>query len=731
MIRRSCTAVAVLVIAFSVARHAPAAGPRVLAEGKQPSDVRLQPPKDLNGYFPLVVPNSKEEWNERAEFVRRQIMVSQGIWPLPERTPLSAVVHGKLDRGDYTVEKVYFESVQGFFVTGNLYRPKNASGKTPGVLFPHGHWNDGRFIDIGRQAVRREIVIGSERFEEGGRSLLQSLPVQCARMGCVCFHYDMIGYADSQQLSFALGHRFRDQRPEMNSAENWGLFSPQAEAHLQSIMGLQTWGSVRALDFLLSLPEIDSTRIAVTGASGGGTQTMLLAGIDPRVTASFPAVMVSTAMQGGCTCENASLLRVETGNIEFAGLFAPKPQGMTAANDWTKEMATKGFPELQALYKLLGAEKNVQLVNNIHFGHNYNYVNRSAFYAFLNKHFKLGLEEPVVEEDYTRLTRDEMTVFDVAHPRPEGGDAFERKLCHTLHEMSQAQLAALAPKDAASLAKWLEVIGGAAEAIVGRGMPAASDLEFEKTDESASGDVIRFAGLLKNKSRGEELPLAFWHPKNWNGRAVIWLSEQGKSAIFADDGGPAPGVKQLLEAGISVVGVDLLFQGEFLTAGEPATKNRRVRNERQFAGYTYGYNHTLLAQRAHDVLSAVAFVKNHHDAPKSVELIALDGTAPIAAVALSQCGGAVDRAALDTRGFRFGKLNDYLDAAFLPGGAKYGDLPGFLSLAAPARLWLAGETAESAALTKAAYAASGKSDSLSFAGQPDDATAAAIAWLLK
>ena len=710
--------------ALNVERSAWAAGPRVLPEGKQPNDVRLQPPKDLNGYFPLSVPPSREEWNKRAEAVRRQIMVSQGIWPPPEKTSLNAVVHGKIDRGDYTVEKVYFESVPGFFVTGNLYRPKNASGKSPGVLFPHGHWNDGRFIDIGRQAVRREIVIGSERFEEGGRSLLQALPVQCARMGCICFHYDMIGYADSQQLSFQLGHRFARQRPEMNSPENWGLYSPQAEAHLQSIMGLQTWGSVRALDFLLGLPEVDSTRIAVTGASGGGTQTMLLAGIDPRVTASFPAVMVSTAMQGGCTCENASLLRINTGNIEFAGLFAPKPQGMTAANDWTKEMATKGFPELQALYKLLGAEKNVQLVNNIHFGHNYNYVNRSAFYAFLNKHFKLGLEEPVVEEDYQRLTRDEMTVFDVAHPQPPGGDEFERKLCRTLHEMSQQQLAAAQPKDAASLAKWREVVGGAADTIVGRGLPEANELEFEKTDEKAMGELIRFAGLLNNKARGEELPLAFWHPKNWNGRTVIWLSEQGKSALFADDGSPPADVKRLLDAGISVAGVDLLFTGEFATDGQPA-KNRTVRNERQFAGYTYGYNHPLLIQRAHDVLSVVTFVKNHEQAPKSVEIVALDGTAPIAAVALSQCGGAIDRAALDTRGFRFGKLTDYLDANFLPGGAKYGDLPGFLSLAGPTKLWLAGETAESVALIKAAYQAAGAADSVSF-GKPVEA----VEWIL-
>ena len=105
-------------------------------------------------------------------------------------------------------------------------------------------------------------------------------------------------------------------------------------------MGLQTWNSVRALDFLASLPDVDPKQLGMTGASGGGTQTFMLAAIDDRLAAAFPAVMVSTGMQGGCVCENCSLLRVDTGNVEIAGLFAPKPQAMSAANDWTKEMMT-------------------------------------------------------------------------------------------------------------------------------------------------------------------------------------------------------------------------------------------------------------------------------------------------------------------------------------------------------------------------------------------------------
>src|SRR5262249_43988215 len=163
-----------------------------------------------------------------------------------------------------------------------------------------------------------------------------------------------------------------------------------------SFMGLQTWNSIRALDFLLSLPGVDPKRIGVTGASGGGTQTFLLCAVDDRPTVAFPAVMVSTAMQGGCICENCSYLRVGTGNIELAGLSAPKPLFMSAANDWTKDIETKGLPELKALYKLYNAEDKVA-AKHAPFPHNYNEVSREWMYNWFNKHLQLGQPDPVVE----------------------------------------------------------------------------------------------------------------------------------------------------------------------------------------------------------------------------------------------------------------------------------------------------------------------------------------------
>src|SRR6266702_745170 len=199
-----------LCLALSIAATADvaAAAPRVLLEGKLPNDIRLEPLKDLDGYFPFAPPASKAAWETRAERVRRQILISQGLWPMPTKTPLNPVIHGKIDRGEYTVEKVYFESAPGFFVTGNLYRPKNVSGKAPGVLFAHGHWADARLTESTDAELRRELADGEERFEQGGRSRFQSICVQLARMGCVALEWGVLGNSDSQQLSMELAAKF-------------------------------------------------------------------------------------------------------------------------------------------------------------------------------------------------------------------------------------------------------------------------------------------------------------------------------------------------------------------------------------------------------------------------------------------------------------------------------------------------------------------------------------------
>ena len=240
---------------------------RVYKEGQQPNDVRLQAPKDLNGYFPFEVPPGKAAWEQRANELRQRVLVATGLWPAPEKTPLNAVIHGKVERPGFTVEKVYFESVPGHFVTGLLFRPADGKSgvKRPAVLCPHGH--GGRLQDYGEQAIRQLIADGAERFEKSGRYPKLARCAQLARMGCVTFIFDMLGYADSSQISYQLAHRFTERRPEFEGQESWGLFSTQAELRLQSIMGIQTWNSIRCLDFLEQLPDVVVQRLAVTGAT--------------------------------------------------------------------------------------------------------------------------------------------------------------------------------------------------------------------------------------------------------------------------------------------------------------------------------------------------------------------------------------------------------------------------------------------------------------------------------
>lgn len=690
-------------------------------------DIRLQPLKDLNGYFPFKPPASVGEWEPRKEYVRRQILVAAGLWPMPTKTPLNAVIHGRIDCGQYTVEKVYFESAPGLFVTGNLYRPKNVQGKVPGVMFAHGHRENARLHLTPEETLRKSIADGGERFENAGRSTYQSQCRQLALMGCVVWQWDMLGDSDSIQLSRPLVHGFAKQRPEMNTVANWGLYSPQAEAHCQNILGLQTLNAVRGLDFLLSLPEVDPQRTAVTGASGGGTQTMLLAAIDDRIQLSFPVVMVSTAMQGGCTCENASLLRVNTGNVEFAALFAPKPQGMNSADDWTKEMATKGFPELQQLYAAYGKKNNVFLQRGEHFPHNYNAVTRSAFYTFLNKHFQLGFPAPVIEQDFDPLPPEQLTVWDDQHPAPKAADPdFERQLLAWFTEDAHRQMLA-----AAATREGLQtVVRPAVEVLIGRTLAKAGDVEWKLEDEQDRGQWLEKTGILLNTTYGEELKAVWLCPKQWNGRVVVWLDDQGTSSLRSGDGEVKPAVLKLVQAGAAVMGAELLFQG-----GEPIEQTRVVANPREFAGYTFGYNHTLFAQRTHDVLSIVSLLRHANAGPcpqpKSVAIAGWRSTGPLVAAAGALAGNAIDRTAVDTQGFRFGKLLDYRDPMFLPGGAKYLDLPGLLALHAPRPLWLAGEGQEPAIIT-AAYREDSQTENLAtFSDEAAQQEAAAAEWLLK
>src|ERR1051325_11004532 len=304
------------------------------------------PPKDLNTprTFPTIT--SRKEWQARARDIREQVLVSCGLWPMPEKTPLNARIFGKIERDGYSIEKVYFEALPGYYVGGNLYRPRGqGKGPFPGILNPHGHWAQGRLADTKDGSVVARCI-------------------GFARHGMGASAYDMHGFNDTHfagaptDRPFYEIHRQFGARP---ADQLWNI----------SLMGLQNWNSIRALDFLAGLPDVDRKRLACTGASGGGTQTYMLGPIDDRLAAQAPVVMVSHTMQGGCSCENAPGLRVEYSNMEIAAAAAPRPQLLVAATgDWTKDTLTVEGPALAHIYELLKAPSHLRYVR-FDFGHNY------------------------------------------------------------------------------------------------------------------------------------------------------------------------------------------------------------------------------------------------------------------------------------------------------------------------------------------------------------------------
>lgn len=700
---------------------------RVFEPGQLPNDSRLQPLKDLNGHFPFEVPQSKPEWESRRADLQRRILVATGLWPMPTRTPLNAVVHGKVLRDGFTVEKVYLESVPNHFVTGLLFRPTAPGSNRPGVLSPHGH--GGRLQDYGAAAMPKLIESGAENFEASGRFPKLARCAQLARMGCVVFIYDMIGYADSVQIPRSIAHGFKTQRPELDTPNRWGFFSTQAELRLQSIMGLQTWNSIRALDFLAGLSDVDPNRLAVTGGSGGGTQTILLGAIDPRPIAAFPQGMVSTSMQGGCTCENCSLLRIGTGNVELAALFAPKPQAMTTAADWTRDMMTDGFPQLRELYALYGKPDFVDCKPYPHFPHNYNAVTRGDMYAWFNQHLDLDATEPIRERDYPPLTPEEYTVWNAEHPLPKPADDYEEKLLARLAAADAELIQKLHPRDEESLRHYRDVIGGAWSTLIHRDRPSGDDIQRTRVIKEQKSDHILFKDILRLTKHDEELPVISLYPTAtpWNQKVVLWIDGAGKQGLFGEDGAPSSDVQRLLSAGYSVLGADLLYQGDFLTDGQPLKVTPTVNTQREFAGYTFGYNDTVFVQRVHDILTVTSWITEDEHKPNEVILVGVSGAAPVAAAVAASTPDVYGRVVLDTAAFRFATLQTFRDPDFVPGAVKYGDLPGVLSLIAPTRLWIGGESAVPDIVARA-YRAAGAGDSVTNSARQDTVTAA-VDWI--
>lgn len=657
-----------------------------------------------SGFEPPV---RKDAWQIRAQDLREQVLVSAGLWPLPEKTPLRPVVTGRIEREDYSIEKVHFQSHPGFYVTGNLYRPAGKQGPLPGVLLAQGHWDE--MARLGRKnllSALKEVVIGREEHLRAARYPMQALAANLAKSGIVVFQYDMVGYGDSRQI----GHGF-------------GTFSdPEKSLNSQSLFGLQTWNTMRSLDFLLSLPEVDPERIGATGASGGGTQTLMLMATDDRLKVAAPVCMISAGYhQGGCECENAPGLRVGTDNVELSGTFAPKPfLHVTATRDWTKRFLKKGLPELKSLYRFFGAEDDVQAVR-YRSPHNFNLRSREAVYDWFNRRFRLGAAQPIHEKDFEPVDPHELVVFDDSHPRPHDA-ASESVLKSYLLGSSQKQLEALRPQDARSLANFQSVVGAGLRHLVASDLPAAEEVMGWETETRRGGGLRVRKIVLARKRGGERIPARLYMPQNSKGTAAVLVHPKGAAALEDGSGRPAGLLAGLLSDGQIVLVPDVLGTGEHI----PPPDLQGVSNPSD--GYYLGYNRSPLANRVHDILTAVAFLKGTPGV-RQVQLVGLEAAGPACLLARGLSGVAIARAACDGDQFDFEQVHELTHPNYLPGALRFGGLWPFAALAAPAELFVYNaRTSERQAWLRDAYSAAGASGRLRLEPEKPEA-GTLLAWL--
>ena len=298
-----------------------------------------------------------EEWEKRKAALKECFLETAQLSPFPA-SPGTAPIRANFRKmNGYTIENLAIEILPGIWVNGSLYKPEKYKGRIPVILHPQGHWDKHRY-----------------------RPDCQYTSAAIAKMGAMIFNYDMFAWGEST-LQF------------------------KYETHRSSLaLTMQLLAGKRILDCLLSQKDADTSRVAIVGGSGGGTQTVFMTAIDERIKASAPVVNLSSYFYGGCPCESGADVHGclgRTDNLELAAMAAPQPQLVVSdGGDWTDRMPEHDFLYLRKMYNWYGKENNVENVHLPTEKHDFGFSKRKAVYEFFSKYLGLNLK-PIQAADGT------------------------------------------------------------------------------------------------------------------------------------------------------------------------------------------------------------------------------------------------------------------------------------------------------------------------------------------
>jgi dienelactone hydrolase len=598
-------------------------------------DKRILDVKHINFQYRPVIYTDKDRWEKRKTRLEQQILISSGLWPLPEKSALNAKIYDKIIFDDFSVEKVVFESFPGFFVTGNLYRPLEKKGPFPAILNPHGHWDNGRL-------------------EHSEKS---DIPTRCAnfaKMGFVAFAYDMLGFQDSIQANHLYGGFIQ---------ELWcaGAF------------GIQLWNSIRSIDFLETLPDVDSDKIGCTGASGGGTQTFFLSAIDKRIKAAVPVNMISAHMQGGCNCEDSPGLRIDTNNVEIAAMTAPTPMLIiSCTGDWTKNTPNVEFPAIHSVYDLYGKGHEIEYFYQ-EADHNYNKQSRERAYNWFAR--KLQNADSIWHEK--EIDFGDVTKFKIYADgaKPEGiknnVELFEfqkKERINILEDMWR--------KDESRTSCIMET---SMRHVLGIFEEPGNEMEERYNSCKKVDDLNIKKVIISSKNQGEEIPVVtISKDKKSNGKTILFIHPKGKNAILEDEEWESA-LDNELSDGYTIASADLFLTGEYHSAG--SNSGRDMSTSIHFT--TFNYTDTAL--RIQDIVKVCKYIKSQDTNEIIVCGLKEAGMWCIAAlpfITQIKCG------LIDLSKYNPDSVKLYLDKFFIPGFLSAGGFKTSLRLSQSTKLQL-------------------------------------------
>ncbi|MBI5767975.1 MAG: acetylxylan esterase [Verrucomicrobia bacterium] len=510
--------------------------------------------------------------------------IRQSFGAFPEKTPLNARVTRVVERDAYKIENVIFESRPGFPVTANLYVPKGRAFPVPGVVGTCGHSNNGKAVET-----------------------YQSFAQGLARLGYVVLIFDPPGQGERLQLVTA------DLKPRQGVGVREHLHVGNQQFLVGEFFGAwRAWDGVRALDYLLTRPEVDPKRVGVTGNSGGGTEATWLCGVEPRWTMAAPSCFVTTFRRN---LENElpadteqcppRALALGLDHSDFIAALAPKPAILL---DQEKDyFDVRGLEEtharLKQLYRLLGSEEDISMFLGPDY-HGFSQPVREAMYRWFNRATKHSTAQT---EPALTIEKDE-TLW--CTPRGQVAEEKPRNICSFTREASVAARAKRGEVSGAALEKAIATVlklsmrdGTAPDYRIlrpstGRNYPKRYAGTYAvETEPGIQTLVYRLADdqLLSRPPRGAK-------------RAVLYVAHQSADAELREETLCKEIVGAEKEAAIFACDVRGIGESRPTTTGAAITDPYGA--DYFYAVHGLMLDYPVVGQRTHDVLRLIAWLKS-------------------------------------------------------------------------------------------------------------------------